>query len=97
MQCAKYYFVKSQLFSQIFQMAKIIVQDIIFIGYSYAGITNEDQPTSGHVHITVTGLVMMFVYCNISGLAGVYTEHILKQRKQVSHLHQLPIISHTIC
>ena len=69
-------------------MAKLDDQNVLFMDYSYAGLTNEDRPTSGHIYITVTGLIMMFVYCNISGLAGVYTEHILKQRKQVSHLHQ---------
>jgi len=36
------------------------------------------------IFITFTGLVLIIMYCAISGLAAVYTEYILKRNFSVS-------------
>jgi len=52
---------------------------------SYAGLQAAPGTTSaGVIHITMKGLVMISLYCFISGLAGVYTEYILKKKYEVS-------------
>ncbi|XP_071109944.1 probable UDP-sugar transporter protein SLC35A4 [Haliotis cracherodii] len=47
---------------------------------SYGGMQNKASVWSGEIHLTVTGFLMMCAYCWISGLAGVYTEYILKKQ-----------------
>ncbi|XP_046543048.1 LOW QUALITY PROTEIN: probable UDP-sugar transporter protein SLC35A4 [Haliotis rubra] len=51
---------------------------------SYGGMQASGSTWSGEMHLTVAGLIMMFIYCCISGLAGVYTEYILKRHYQTS-------------
>ncbi|XP_046328935.2 probable UDP-sugar transporter protein SLC35A4 isoform X2 [Haliotis rufescens] len=51
---------------------------------SYGGMQNKASVWSGEIHLTVTGLLMMCAYCWISGLAGVYTEYILKKQYETS-------------
>ncbi|XP_060607229.1 probable UDP-sugar transporter protein SLC35A4 [Ruditapes philippinarum] len=52
---------------------------------SYGGFV--EQKLDHHslpIFITVTGLLMMFMYCSISGFAAVFTEYLLKKRKSTS-------------
>ncbi|XP_067665106.1 probable UDP-sugar transporter protein SLC35A4 [Haliotis asinina] len=51
---------------------------------SYGGMQARGSTWSGEMRLTVAGLIMMFIYCCISGLAGVYTEYILKRHYQTS-------------
>ncbi|XP_046328903.2 probable UDP-sugar transporter protein SLC35A4 isoform X1 [Haliotis rufescens] len=51
---------------------------------SYGGMQNKASVSSGEIRLTVTGLLMMCAYCWISGLAGVYTEYILKKQYETS-------------
>ncbi|CAL8081099.1 unnamed protein product [Calicophoron daubneyi] len=39
---------------------------------------------SSVLHITVTGIIMISIYCTISGFSGVYTEYVMKKRAQMS-------------
>ncbi|KAK6178808.1 hypothetical protein SNE40_011308 [Patella caerulea] len=42
------------------------------------------------IHVTAKGLLMMFTYCFISGLSGVYTEYIFKRNLKCSiHLQNI--------
>jgi len=36
------------------------------------------------IHVTVLGICMILVYSTLSGLAGVYSEYILKDKYDVS-------------
>ncbi|KAM4675690.1 putative UDP-sugar transporter protein SLC35A4 [Discoglossus pictus] len=51
--------------------------------YSYGGIQDlEEKVSSGsHIYITLPGVLLMLLYCFISGLSAVYTERILKTQK----------------
>jgi hypothetical protein len=52
---------------------------------SYGGLISTPEKMSASViHITVLGLVMIGVYTTLSGLAGVYSEYILKGKYEVS-------------
>ncbi|CAH1797910.1 unnamed protein product [Owenia fusiformis] len=52
---------------------------------SYGGFqAKADEKSAGEIHITMKGLIMISIYCFISGLAGVYTEYILKRHYQTS-------------
>ncbi|CAD5123544.1 DgyrCDS11884 [Dimorphilus gyrociliatus] len=55
---------------------------------SYGGIHQKIQDKSiasaNYVHITGKGLIMISLYCFVSGLSGVYTELILKNRYEMS-------------
>ncbi|XP_020308098.1 probable UDP-sugar transporter protein SLC35A4 [Oncorhynchus kisutch] len=53
----------------------------------YPGQT-EDQASS-RLHITAWGLVLVLVYCFISGLAAVYTERVLKSQRLPLSLQNL--------
>ncbi|XP_075458066.1 putative UDP-sugar transporter protein SLC35A4 [Ascaphus truei] len=47
--------------------------------YSYGGIQDlENVPSDIHLYITLPGLLLMLLYCLISGVSAVYTEIILK-------------------
>ncbi|MBN3274424.1 S35A4 protein, partial [Polyodon spathula] len=49
-----------------------------------------DEAISGtQFHITVLGLLLVFVYCIVSGLAAVYTELILKTQRLPLNLQNL--------
>lgn len=58
---------------------------------SYGGLQAKGANLSaGVIHITVQGLFMICTYCTVSGLAGVYTEYILKKQYQTSiHLQNI--------
>lgn len=63
---------------------------------SYAGIINdhndeeirESMDRTSHlphqIFVTFFGVILMLMYCTISGLAGVYTEYILKRQHKLS-------------
>uniref|UniRef100_A0A4W5KLN4 Solute carrier family 35 member A4 n=1 Tax=Hucho hucho TaxID=62062 RepID=A0A4W5KLN4_9TELE len=53
----------------------------------YPGQT-EDQ-SSSRLHITAWGLVLVLVYCFISGLAAIYTERVLKSQRLPLSLQNL--------
>jgi len=44
------------------------------------------------IHVTVLGLCMILVYSTFSGLAGVYSEYILKDKYDVrpAYCHNIP-------
>lgn len=50
-----------------------------------------------HLHVTLTGLVLMLIYCFISAFAGVYTEYILKKDLNTSlHLQNIMLYIVTV-
>ncbi|VDK88405.1 unnamed protein product [Dibothriocephalus latus] len=62
---------------------------LILIAGIVNGISSLDlkgDSTASVLHITPKGIFMIIIYVTISGLAGVYTEYILKNRVQVSLL-----------
>lgn len=64
---------------------------------SYGGFTSKSRSAT-EIHITMTGLLMMISYCSISGLAGVYSEYILKRHVTMSlHLQNILLYSFGIC
>ncbi|XP_077989257.1 putative UDP-sugar transporter protein SLC35A4 [Glandiceps talaboti] len=58
---------------------------------SYGGLhISSTNHSNSEVYITIYGLLLMLIYCANSGLAGVYTEYILKKNYQVSlHLQNV--------
>jgi len=51
---------------------------------SYGGLVSKPGAMSASViHVTAVGLVMIAVYSTLSGLAGVYSEYILKDKYDV--------------
>ena len=51
---------------------------------SYGGLMAKPGTTSaGEIHLTVTGLVIICMYCTLSGLGGVYSEFVLKKKYEV--------------
>jgi len=51
---------------------------------SYGGLVSKPGAMSASViHVTALGLVMIAVYSTLSGLAGVYSEYILKDKYDV--------------
>ena len=54
------------------------------VSNSYGGFQAKPLHNSaGVIHITVVGLMLISIYCFVSGLSGVYTEYILKRHYQV--------------
>ncbi|KAJ7385456.1 hypothetical protein OS493_016540 [Desmophyllum pertusum] len=60
---------------------------------SYGGLTtaqdiinvrNNSTDTGKHIYVTTIGLLLMIVYCSMSGLAGISTEYILKRQYKLS-------------
>lgn len=52
---------------------------------SYGGFKAKAGETSAsEIHITLKGLAMITLYCTLSGLAGVYSEYILKKKYETS-------------
>lgn len=39
--------------------------------------------SAGQIHLTVTGLAIICMYCTLSGLGGVYSEFVLKKKYEV--------------
>ena len=68
----------------------VYIMSIMYIFYwcfSYGGlVARGSDHSAGMVYITRQGLQMVSVYCVISGLAGVYSEWVLKDKYQVSCL-----------
>ena len=51
---------------------------------SYGGLVSKPGAVSASViHVTALGLCMILVYSTLSGLAGVYSEYILKDKYDV--------------
>ena len=51
---------------------------------SYGGLMAKPGTTSaGEIHLTVHGLVIICMYCTLSGLGGVYSEFVLKKKYEV--------------
>ncbi|XP_010156515.1 PREDICTED: probable UDP-sugar transporter protein SLC35A4 [Eurypyga helias] len=48
------------------------------VTYSYGGLQDPGSPSKMQLHVTPVGLLLILVYCLISGLSAVYTEAILK-------------------
>ncbi|NXO03118.1 S35A4 protein, partial [Rhinopomastus cyanomelas] len=48
------------------------------VSYSCGGLQDPGSPSKMQLHITLVGLLLVSVYCLISGLSAVYTEAILK-------------------
>ncbi|CAH1783388.1 unnamed protein product [Owenia fusiformis] len=74
------------------------IQWVALFMLAFAGVANswgsfESKPGdagSGVVHITFIGVVLIIVQCTFSGLAGVYSEYILKKNYQTSiHLQNI--------
>ncbi|XP_067665230.1 probable UDP-sugar transporter protein SLC35A4 [Haliotis asinina] len=66
------------------QWASLVVLGTAGMCDSYGGIQAKGLASSGEIHLTAAGLIMMFSYCCVSGFAGVYTEYILKRHYQTS-------------
>ncbi|XP_077122242.1 putative UDP-sugar transporter protein SLC35A4 [Ranitomeya variabilis] len=62
--------------------------------YSYGGIQDlEEQASDPHLYISQPGLLLMVVYCLISGLSAVYTEVTLKAQKIPLNLQNIFLYS----
>ena len=60
---------------------------------SIGGLTT-DQKSPRDMFVTVTGLVLVVIYCSISAIAGVFTELMLKQSMNTSvHVQNLYLYS----
>ncbi|XP_072037884.1 probable UDP-sugar transporter protein SLC35A4 [Amphiura filiformis] len=46
---------------------------------SYGSLNPSNMYEESTVYVTTSGLILMTIYCTISGLAGVFTEYILKR------------------
>lgn len=62
--------------------------------YSYGGIQDlEQRSTDTQLYISLQGLLMMVIYCLISGLSAVYTEVTLKTQKIPLNLQNIFLYS----
>ncbi|XP_069619871.1 probable UDP-sugar transporter protein SLC35A4 [Ranitomeya imitator] len=62
--------------------------------YSYGGIQDlEEQASDPHLYVSLPGLLLMVVYCLISGLSAVYTEVTLKAQKIPLNLQNIFLYS----
>ncbi|XP_069810215.1 probable UDP-sugar transporter protein SLC35A4 [Dendropsophus ebraccatus] len=62
--------------------------------YSYGGIQDlEKQSADTHLYISLQGLLLMVIYCLISGLSAVYTEMTLKTQKIPLNLQNIFLYS----
>lgn len=62
------------------------------VSHSYSGFDREpslEDESTGRLHITSWGLLLVLVYCFISGLAAVYTERVLKTQRLPLSLQNL--------
>lgn len=62
------------------------------VSHSYSGLDREpslEDESTGRLHITSWGLLLVLVYCFISGLAAVYTERVLKTQRLPLSLQNL--------
>ncbi|XP_019390346.1 PREDICTED: probable UDP-sugar transporter protein SLC35A4 [Crocodylus porosus] len=66
------------------------------VSYTYGGLQDLQHPTSTsrmQLHITLLGLLLISMYCLISGLSAVYTEVILKTQDLPLNLQNLFLYS----
>ncbi|VDO01795.1 unnamed protein product [Rodentolepis nana] len=49
-----------------------------------ANYDTSNTNSSSMLHITLKGIVMICIYCTVSGFASVYTEYVLKSRVHMS-------------
>lgn len=61
--------------------------------YSYGGIQDLEQQSDTHLYISLQGLLLMVIYCLISGLSAVYTEATLKTQKLPLNLQNIFLYS----
>ncbi|XP_072001863.1 probable UDP-sugar transporter protein SLC35A4 [Engystomops pustulosus] len=62
--------------------------------YSYGGIHDLEEPsTNTDLYISLQGLLLMVIYCFISGLSAVYTEVTLKTQKIPLNLQNIFLYS----
>ncbi|XP_071964082.1 probable UDP-sugar transporter protein SLC35A4 [Antedon mediterranea] len=54
------------------------------VANSYGGLHSKEDTSNMQIQVDSRGLALMSIYCCISGLAGVYTEYILKKHQEVS-------------
>ncbi|XP_039518898.1 probable UDP-sugar transporter protein SLC35A4 [Pimephales promelas] len=62
------------------------------VSHSYSGLDrepSEEDQSASRLHITSWGLLLVLVYCFISGLAAVYTERVLKTQRLPLSLQNL--------
>ncbi|VDL62304.1 unnamed protein product [Hymenolepis diminuta] len=72
---------KSLSYRQWFALFLLIVAGV------FNGSVNYDSSninSSSVLHITFKGIIMISIYCTISGFASVYTEYVLKKRVHMS-------------
>ncbi|KAM8971920.1 putative UDP-sugar transporter protein SLC35A4 [Pelodytes ibericus] len=61
--------------------------------YSYGGIQDLETVSSQSLYITLPGLLLMLLYCLISGLSAVYTEMTLKTQNLPLNMQNLFLYS----
>ncbi|KAM7533937.1 hypothetical protein Aperf_G00000107067 [Anoplocephala perfoliata] len=49
-----------------------------------ANFDTSSSNSSSVIHVTLKGLILIIIYCTVSGFASVYTEYVLKDRVQMS-------------
>jgi formate hydrogenlyase subunit 3/multisubunit Na+/H+ antiporter MnhD subunit len=49
---------------------------------------HDKENSPSELHVTFTGLLVLAVYCIVSGFAGVYTEKIMRKQMQTSIFEQ---------
>ena len=65
-------------------MSASVIHVTVLMCCRYGGLVSKPGVMSASViHVTVLGICMILVYCTLSGLAGVYSEYILKDKYNV--------------
>ena len=54
--------------------------------HSFGSLQTTDIYDGSEVYVTLPGIIMMTIYCTVSGLAGVFTEYILKRHYKVGFI-----------
>nr|CDS32909.1 UDP sugar transporter protein SLC35A4 [Hymenolepis microstoma] len=68
-------------YRQWFALFLLIVAGVINGSANY---DTSNTNSSSMLHITFKGIIMMSIYCTVSGFASVYTEYVLKSRVHMS-------------
>ncbi|NXG41128.1 S35A4 protein, partial [Psilopogon haemacephalus] len=63
------------------------------LSYSWGGLRTPGSPAGRQLHITPRGLLLLALYCFVSGLAAVYTEAVLKAQELPLSLQNLFLYS----
>ncbi|CAH8657519.1 unnamed protein product [Dicrocoelium dendriticum] len=73
------------------QWFSLLLLLIAGFAHSYANLFTKNSFVSSTfvdvvhtMHITTLGIILISIYCTISGLSGVYTEYVMKQRAQMN-------------